>query len=74
MVAAATTIRESGEGFSFHLPAAEYETVTLFVARERLCCPFLKFIVVVEPERKDLELRLSGPAGAKEFIRSELRL
>lgn len=74
LVASATEIRESGEGFSFHLPADAYDTVTQFVARERLCCPFLKFVVVVAPERGSLELRLSGPVGAKDFIRAELRL
>lgn len=56
------------------MPADEYDMVTQFVARERLCCPFLKFVVVVTPEPGNVELRLSGPAGAKEFIRAELRL
>lgn len=74
LVSSATEIRESGEGFSFQLSADEYATVTQFVAWERLCCPFLKFVVVVAPERGNVELRLSGPAGAKEFIRAELRL
>ena len=74
LVAAVTDLHESGEGFSLQLSADEYETVTQFVARERLCCPFLKFVVVVTPERGAIDLRLSGPVGAKEVIRAELRL
>lgn len=74
LVAAATEIRESGEGFSLTLSANEYDAVAQFVGRERLCCPFLKFVVVASPERGKVELRLSGPAGAKEFIRAELHL
>lgn len=74
VVSSAIEIRESGEGFSFHLPADLYDAVMQFVARERLCCPFLKFVVVVPPDRASMELRISGPAGAKEFIRAELHL
>jgi hypothetical protein len=74
LVSAATEIRESGEGFSLRLSADEYDAVTQFVARERLCCPFLKFVVVAAPERGNVELRITGPTGAREFIRAELHL
>lgn len=74
LISSAIEIRESGEGFSVRLSGDHYEAVTQFVARERLCCPFLKFVVVVSPKRAGIELRLSGPAGVKEFIRAELHL
>ncbi|OLC09161.1 MAG: hypothetical protein AUH41_06080 [Gemmatimonadetes bacterium 13_1_40CM_66_11] len=74
LVAAATIIRESGEGFAFELAADEYETVTRFVAKERLCCPFLTFVVTARANQPQVELRITGPAGAKEFIRAELHL
>jgi len=74
LISSAIEIRESGEGFSLRLSADEYDAVTQFVARERLCCPFLKFVVVVPPERGVVELRLTGPVGVKEFIRAELHL
>lgn len=74
LVSSASEMRESGEGFSFHLPADQYNIVAQFVARERLCCPFLKFVVVVPAERGVIELRISGPVGAKAFIRAELQL
>jgi hypothetical protein len=74
VIAAATVIRESGDGFVFELPADEYDAVARFVAKERLCCPFLTFVVTAPAEQPQVELRISGPAGAKLFIRAELRL
>lgn len=56
------------------VPAHEHVTVTEFVGRERLCCPFLEFVVAEAPERRTVELHIGGPAGAKEFIRAELHL
>jgi hypothetical protein len=41
-----------------------------WIAFERLCCPFLRFVVTVEGDR--LDLALSGGAGVKEFLRLEL--
>jgi hypothetical protein len=74
VIAAATAIRESGEGFVLELSEDEYETVARFVARERLCCPFLTFVVTARAEQPRVELGITGPSGAKEFIRAELHL
>ncbi len=74
VVAAATAIREVGEGFLFELAAGEFDAVTRFVARERLCCPFLTFVVTARSQQPHVELHITGPAGAREFIRAELRL
>ena len=74
LVSSAIEIHPSGEGFTLKLPAGRYELVAQFVARERLCCPFLKFVIAVAPESGPVELRLTGPAGSREFIRHELRL
>lgn len=41
-----------------------------WIAFERLCCPFLRFVVSVEGDR--LGLMLGGGAGVKEFLRLEL--
>jgi hypothetical protein len=46
--------------------------VVRFVAAERLCCPFLRFELVVSPERGPLRLSITGPEGAKGFLRAEL--
>ena len=74
LISSATAIRESGDGFVLEVSADERETVTQFVARERLCCPFLEFVVVAAPERRIVEVHINGPTGAKEFIRAELHL
>jgi len=73
-VIAAAAIRESADGFVFELPAAEYDAVALFVAKERLCCPFLTFVVTVRADERPVEMRVIGPAAAKDFIRAELHL
>jgi hypothetical protein len=40
-----------------------------WIAFERLCCPFLRFVVTVDGDL--LSLVLSGGAGVKEFLRLE---
>jgi hypothetical protein len=74
MTQAAEDIGEVPDGFAFRFPADEYQAVTEFVARERLCCPFLTFTLEVLPEQGPLVLRLTGADGVKEFIRAELSL
>jgi hypothetical protein len=71
---AGSTIRETAGGFEFELPADEFEAAARFVARERLCCPFLDFRIEAPAGRGALRLLMTGPAGAKAFIRSELHL
>jgi hypothetical protein len=66
-------ITELPDGFAFRFPAGEYDAVTEFVGRERLCCPFLTFTLDLMPDRGPLLLRLTGAEGVKDFIRAELR-
>jgi hypothetical protein len=42
-----------------------------WIAFERLCCPFLRFVVTVDGEDR-LDLTMSGDVGVKEFLRLEL--
>lgn len=67
-------ISELPDGLAFRFPATEYDSVTEFVGRERLCCPFLTFTLEVPADRGPLHLRLTGPEGVKDFIRAELHL
>jgi hypothetical protein len=67
-------IRQRPDGFAFRFPADQYAAVTEFVARERLCCPFLRFTLEVAPDRGPLWLHLTGPEGVTPFIRAELHL
>jgi hypothetical protein len=74
MTEAAEEISELPDGLAFRFPAEEYDAVTEFVGLERLCCPFLTFVLEVSLDRGPLRLRLTGPEGVKGFIRAELHL
>ncbi len=74
MTEAVEEISELPDGLAFRFPAEEFEAVTEFMGRERLCCPFLTFALDVSPERGPLRLRLTGAEGVKDFIRAELQL
>jgi hypothetical protein len=74
MTQAVEEIRELPDGLAFRFPAREYDAVTAFVARERLCCPFLTFTLEVAPDQGRLTLRLTGAEGVTAFIRAELGL
>ena len=71
---AAEEIRELPDGYAFRL-TNESDTLLKaaeFVSLERLCCPFLGFALVVEPEGGPVWLRLTGREGVKAFIREEV--
>jgi len=67
-------IRELPDGYAFRLPAKECLAAAEFVALERLCCPFLHFVLELEPEEGPIWLRISGRGGVKEFLRVELQI
>jgi hypothetical protein len=46
--------------------------VTELIIAERECCPFLKFELSLEPAMGPLSVRMTGPAGTKEFLKSIL--
>ena len=54
MTQAVAEIRELSDGIAFRIPAEEYAGVARFVAFERLCCPFLTFLLEVAPDRGPL--------------------
>jgi hypothetical protein len=67
-------ISELPDGFALRFPIEAYDAVAEFVGRERLCCPFLTFVLEVSRDRGPVRLRLTGPEGVKGFIRAELHL
>ncbi len=74
MRAAVKEIQDLPDGYAFRFPA-EQATILLvseFIARERLCCPFLRFELIAEQEDGPLWLRLRGREGVKNFIQLEL--
>jgi hypothetical protein len=42
------------------------------IVAERECCPFLTFEVIALPNRGPLLVRVTGPDGTKEFLRTLL--
>src|SRR5689334_14486663 len=60
-------IRELPGGYGFRLPndAGTLLKAAEFVSLERLCCPFLGFVLEVEPEGGPAWLRLNGREGVK---------
>jgi hypothetical protein len=71
---AAEEIRELADGYAFRLPPrSDVLTKTAeFISLERLCCPFLRFSLAVEPEGGPIWLRLTGREGVKAFVREEV--
>ena len=67
-------IRELNDGFGFRLQDEPDLLVKLgeFIQRERLCCPFFRFTIDVEPEGGAVWLKLTGREGVKAFIKAEI--
>lgn len=64
--------RELEDGFAYRFPTEDDWLVGLneFIRYERQCCPFLRFVLIVEPDNGPLWLELRGPASTKEFLAS----
>jgi hypothetical protein len=79
LFAASPQIRELPDGFAVLFPPEDSwrSKIAEWVKRERLCCPFLSYEIVIQASRspgagEGIELRLRGPKGAKELLRGEL--
>jgi len=72
--AEATLSEELDEGYAFRLPGdkSRLELVLKLMTAERECCRFLTFDLHAAPDQGSLSLRISGPAGTKEFLKSLL--
>ena len=63
---------ELQDGFAFRL-TGEGKLIAFIaelIVAERECCPFLAFELVALPNRGSLIVRVTGPDGTKEFVRS----
>ena len=71
-----TGTEEITNGFNFAMAATDeaIEAVSHFVKTERQCCEFFSYRVSIPSGSPNLHLELTGPPGAKEFIRNELGL
>ena len=70
--AVVTAIEELPEGYAFTLPGDE-KSIALaaeLIAAERECCLFLTFELIAQPNNVPVILRVTGPDGAKEFVKT----
>ncbi len=76
VMSAAQRLQELPDGYAFQFPP-QPELLPLlaeFIARERLCCPFLAFAIQVEPEGGPFWLHMTGRPGVKDFLQAEMDL
>jgi hypothetical protein len=67
-------VRELPDGFALRLPTQE-EVLALAAEEmnfERLCCPFLRISLEVEPNHGPSWLRMTGGDGVRDFLRTAL--
>ena len=69
---AVEALEELPDGYACRLPgdAATLVETAEYVSLDRLCCTFARWELRVEPNGGPLWLRLTGPDGTKELIRS----
>ena len=62
--------QEIQDGYAFRLSgdANSVRLVAELIVAERECCPFLAFELAAEPGKGSIILRVTGPAGTKEFL------
>lgn len=71
---AVAEIRELPDGYAFRLSREPHVLVKTaeFISLEKLCCPFLRFVIEVGAEGGPVWLLLTGREGVKAFIREEV--
>lgn len=64
-------VQELPDGYAFRLPSSPemLPIVAEDLNIERLCCPFLRFTLDIEPNGGPYWLRFTGGEGVKEFLR-----
>lgn len=65
---------EIEDGCAFRVPGDRkcLAVVADLILAERQCCPFLTFQLTAEPTMGPVTLRVTGPVGTKEFLRTIL--
>ncbi len=66
-------LRTVSDGVALQFPGTfEYaERVLDFISRERQCCPFLTFELIVEPEERGVWLVLGGDDEVTSYIQNQ---
>jgi len=63
---------ELRDGYAFHLPGdgKQIATIAKMIVAERECCPFLAFELVAQANMGSVIVRVTGPAGTKDFLKT----
>jgi hypothetical protein len=67
-------IQELPDGYAFRVPGDENSIAVIaeLIVAERECCPFLAFEMAALANMGPVIVRVIGPAGTKEFLRTVL--
>ena len=70
----AQEVQELQDGFAIRFlnEPGRFMEIAKFIENDRLCCPFFRFGLEVEPNGGPLWLRLTGGEGVKEMLRATL--
>jgi len=65
---------ELPDGYAFRVPGNGkwIAIIAEMIVAERECCPFLTFELVAQPNMGPVIVRVTGPAGGKEFVKTIL--
>jgi hypothetical protein len=68
------TTEELADGYLFQIPGDKkwISFAAELIAAERECCPFLKFELTAASGMGPVTVRMTGPVGTKEFLKSIL--
>jgi hypothetical protein len=63
---------ELRNGYAFRVPGDGkwIAMIAKMIVAERECCPFLTFELVAQPNMGPVIVSVTGPAGAKEFLKT----
>ena len=75
LLAATTDVEELPDGYAIRFSATPYLFLRIarWIELERACCPFLTIRLEIEHSGPAYRVRLTGPEGAKDVLRAELR-
>ncbi len=65
-------IQELPDGYVFRVPGDKKWMAVVWeaIAAERECCPFLTFELTAQPNMGPVSVRVTGPAGTKDFLKT----
>jgi hypothetical protein len=68
--------KELPDGYTYKFKGTDaiLDELSTFIKTERLCCDFFDYSLKVDGDGAETWLVISGPAGVKDFIKSELEL